>query len=245
MSNSVMIPEHLKDLLDKRLEDQKQHENSGAKIVYISTKGRRFRVGDEKMPDSFDVVVGLAAFEKTWYNQAYDPALKATPACYALSLSEPVGPHANSQSPQNKTCEGCPHNEYGSALVGKGKACKDARRLLMFARNAQGNVDFSQIAQLKVAATSIRAWSSYCSMVRQRYGLPYSWVVTNVSFVDDSDYPQLKFECKGPVENRDEILEVEARLDELKKAAVRPFKVDDEEEGEGKAAAPKTRSKMG
>jgi len=245
MSNEVAIPESMRDLLAKRLEDQKQHENTGSKVVYVSTKGKRFKIGDEKLPDKFDVIIAAAAFEKTYYEDAYDPEVKATPSCYALSLSDPTEPNVQSPNPQSKSCIDCPHNEFGSAKIGKGKACKDARRLMMFAWNETSGADFSQVAQLKVAASSLKAWGAYCSMVRRRYGLPFSWVITTVSLDDDADYPQLVFDCKGPVEDKNEVLEVEARSDELTKMSIRPFKLEDEETNTKPAPKSSTRSKMG
>lgn len=224
MSNAVTIPDDMKDLLKRKLSEQANQESDA--LVYISMKGKKFRIGDAKLPDKFDCVIAEFAFEKQFYADAYNPDKPASPDCYAISFEEPTKPHENVEHPVSESCKTCPHNEFGSANVGKGKACKDGRRLILYAYGANG-VDFTQTAQIKVPAASLKAWGQYCGMVRRQYGLPISWVVTTLELDEDSDYPALKFSCKGPCP-QDGVMEIGYREAANKLLIMRPFKKNED-----------------
>jgi hypothetical protein len=240
----VAIPENMRELVERKLREQQTQEREG--LAYISIKGKKFRIGDAKLPDKFQCVIGEFAFERTYYSGVYDPNVAATPDCYALSFTEPEAPHIQSENKQSVTCATCPHSVFGSARIGKGTACKSARRLILFAYGANG-VDFSQTAQLKVPAASLKAWGSYCAMVRRTYGLPLSFVITEISMDEDSDYPSLEFHCIGPLTDMGAVNEVGLRDASMKLAILRPFKQSEQDDKPDNTASPasdKKRSKM-
>jgi hypothetical protein len=230
----------MQEALKRKLAEQSTQESDA--LVYISLKGKKFRIGDIKLPDLFDCVIAEFAFEKTYYSSAYNPDKAASPDCYAISFNEPAAPHELAENPQSDRCSTCKWNEFGSAAVGKGRACKDGRRLILYAYGANG-ADFTQTAQLKVPAASLKAWGQYCSMVRRQYGLPVAWVITTISMDEDSDYPSLKFNCKGPVTNPAEIDEIGFRDAGNKLLVMRPFKKA-EDVASKPEASPARKSKM-
>lgn len=93
----------------------------------ISFKGGQLIVDNVPIPGGEAEVFVLAQqAERAYYAGEYDPSKPQVPACYSFDLE---APHPEAADPQNMTCEGCPQNEWGSALRGKGKACRESARV--------------------------------------------------------------------------------------------------------------------
>lgn len=78
-----------------------------------------------------------------------------------IALSE------NRAMPEYFSCAACPMNQWGSEhqrRAGKGKACKEMRRLLLLID------DYTMPAVLALPPTSIKAWDSYCSALAAKKG---------------------------------------------------------------------------
>jgi hypothetical protein len=102
-------------------------------IPVISLKNGRMSMNDELLPnDEIEVVILAHIFEKSWYDRAYDPDNKDGPDCFALGTDQyDMYPHENVAKPPNDSCKGCPMAEFGTALQGKGPACKTRAKLLV------------------------------------------------------------------------------------------------------------------
>lgn len=72
------------------------------------------------------------AFDYTYYDRPFDPNQITSPACFALGRDvETLSPDDNSPVRQTDgSCKLCPNNEFGSALNGSGKACRNSLRVL-------------------------------------------------------------------------------------------------------------------
>ena len=230
MSNDLQLPQDVKDLLREELKSQSELEKAPSPMAYISIKGKKFRAGDEKLPNELYCVIVVAGYDKTYYASPYDPDSPATPSCFAASIEEIAAPSNNSPEPQSASCLTCPHNVFGSAKIGKGKACKDSRRLIMYSYDKlKSEVDFSQMAQLRVPSSSLKAFSSYVRTVSLRYGLPYLAVVTKIELDQDSDYPSLVFDYDDTL-NSDEVLKIMSMKPSAIEAAIKTFSPDEDEE---------------
>ena len=108
------------------------------------------------------------AIEKTYYEQdEYDANSHVTPVCYALRPAGAEGdkgmrPHAAAPKKQAESCDACPHNVFGSAIKGRGKRCKDNRKLFVLA----GVTDPEQmksieVRQISIPPASLRNWGQY------------------------------------------------------------------------------------
>lgn len=89
------------------------------------------------MPDgqTIEGTVGVTGFiiahftTRTYYASGFDPkAQKMPPDCRS---SDCITPDADVLKKQNPDCVSCAHNAFGSAKVGKGKACKEYIRLFL------------------------------------------------------------------------------------------------------------------
>src|SRR6266496_6226194 len=126
-------------------------ENVGAAGNMIGTAGGRLKWKGAEIPGNKIMVVVLDhIIEYAWYEGAFDPNNPQPPACFAFGRDEKtMTPHEKAADIQNDTCAGCPQNEFGSALVGKGKACKNSRRLALITQSDLEDVAGAEVAFLK------------------------------------------------------------------------------------------------
>lgn len=227
MNTEVTIPEQLADLLAKQASSEAAREVD-TRPSNISIRGKKFRIGDENLGDTIKVVVGVAAYENTWYDRPYDPENVSPPACFAIALDDTgIEHHPDSPLPMVKgPCSACELAQWGSGVNGKGKACKNARRLSLLAYDDTANLDEAQMAMLKCPPTSLKAWASYAKSIALRYKRPTSTVITEVSFNDNNDYPQLEFNLVELL-NAENINTVMDRAEELEAFALKPYNTSD------------------
>jgi len=78
-------------------------------------------------------VIAGSMIEKAFYEGRYDPNNPEPPVCYALSQDpDNLAPDPEKvQDQKSDECADCPFNQWGSADTGRGKACKDVRRLFL------------------------------------------------------------------------------------------------------------------
>jgi hypothetical protein len=165
----------------------------------ISTKGGILTVDEQAVPgNELDVVVLVAVHENQYHDKPYDPNVAQIPACYAFSdpdSEDPEGemaPHEESEDKQgddNGLCANCWANAMGSASQGRGKACKNVRRLALITADALESADDvkdTEVRVLKVPVTSVKGWALYVkNTLRDEMRRPYWGVVTTIKVVPD------------------------------------------------------------
>lgn len=103
-----------------------------------------------------------SAWCKQWYGKPYVPGQSATPDCYAFGHREKgLVPHANVPEKQSDACDGCQHNKFGTANVGRGKACGDKPRLAVIFGHDTKEAKRASMYQLDIPAASIRNYNEY------------------------------------------------------------------------------------
>ena len=144
-----------------------------------------------------EAVVVAHVFENVYYEGKYDENTPVPPKCFAFGTvdssesSSPMAPHPLSTEPQNPTCYGCWANEWASADTGRGKACKNIRRLAIIAGDEDSIADAETIANqkvhyLKVPVTSVKAWDGHVKAVANTLRRPPLGVVTYISAAPDT-----------------------------------------------------------
>jgi hypothetical protein len=109
------------------------------------------------------LVVVDYGFEKCFYAGEYDPNAHQTPACYAFGKDEQsLTPHEAAPDKQAEACAGCKWNAFGTAEKGRGKRCKDVRRLLC-AVPTGGPDDLAkgEIRMMSIPPGSLKDWARY------------------------------------------------------------------------------------
>jgi len=156
----------------------------------ISTRDKVFTFPDGMALQSpMDVVILDFCSQNKYYPGAYDPKNIQAPDCFAISKSaKGLIPSKNSTDIQNKACDECPMNEFGSA--GNGKACKNTRLLTVMRLPDTGD---ETIYTLSVSPTAIRAFDGYVASVAKLFQTPPIGVITTIGFSSETSYPMLTF----------------------------------------------------
>lgn len=181
--------EQLNALAVKTAETEKPSGN------WVSFKGGQLSIGGNVMPgNKVEMIVLHSVFENQYYKERYDPNNPTSPHCFALGeTDDDLKPHPDSAEPQAESCEKCPLNVWGSDPGGgRGKACKNVRRLAMIARpKTPEEVQKADVAIAKLPVTSVRNWATYASQVANVLKLPPLAVVTEMSVTPD---PRTQFQ---------------------------------------------------
>ena len=169
-------------------------ETEKPSLLWVSFKGGRLNINGTDMPNGkAPVVVIHSVFENQWYKNRYDPDNPQSPSCYAISENEEgLKPHPDSEDPQSPTCAECPKNAWGSDPGGgKGKACKNSRRLGLISANDLKDVAKAEFAIAKMPVTSVKNWSTYASQLASVLKLPPLAVITEIMVEPD---PKTQFQ---------------------------------------------------
>lgn len=183
---------------------------------FLSFKGGKLSFKEARMPDDqMECIVLAAVTENNWFAEKFNPKVPQSPKCYAFGSpdgdDENMGPHeavkkaGNSQSETGR-CADCPHNEWGSAETGRGKACKNQVRLALIPASVlqeddpEAAIKKAEIAYAKLPVTSGKNWSGYVNQLGDKHFLQF---VTRLSLVDDGDdYFHTEFEAVDEIKGK-------------------------------------------
>lgn len=203
----------------------------------IGCRGGLLTIDGAAVPgNALDVVILLAVHENKWYSQGFDPDNPVIPDCYAFgdpNNEEDPGadmvPHEQAPDKQADACDGCPLNEWGSAEKGRGKACKNVRRLVcMDASELEGTpkeIAAAEMRTLTLPVTSVANWGKYMESVADDTSRPSWGVVTTVSARPHPKKQfEVTFEFKELVQFSQESYDaLKKKLADLKKNVVQPY----------------------
>jgi len=232
-------------LLAAEAKDERAKETLG--LPRITHQGGVLQVDGEEVEGNEVIVATVEyAFGKEWYKEKFVPGKQATPGCYAFGPSDKgMVPHESAPEKQNPTCTGCKWNEFGSADVGRGKACKDVRRLMVIlasdlAGKSADAIGGAEVRQLSVPPASLGNFAAHLA------GLPDKVASGNLRAALTKIAPrprkkgghELTFTFMGPVP-KDAMPALLARRKGAYDLLTQPFPVISDEE----KAAPAPRSK--
>lgn len=180
------------DELAKLANDSVKAEQSGLGATFLSTKsGVLTYRGNPITGNKLQCVILSAPIERLYYDARYDPTKLVGPKCFAIApLATNMAPSDRAEGKQHDTCEGCPKNEWGSSPSGgKGKACRETRRLLLIPADSVGSVDAvkaAEIAALRPPVTSLKNYSTYVQTVATTLKRPPLAVISEIAVVPDA-----------------------------------------------------------
>tara|TARA_R110000851_G_scaffold58521_1_gene135854 strand:+ start:508 stop:1461 length:954 start_codon:yes stop_codon:yes gene_type:complete len=207
MSNDVSIFDQ--NQLPAHLQGQEKNSTTDAMITQgesipkISIKGKQFalktkdavtKLADIGVPISV-VVIAIDPpnkhVAKSYFKGDYTGASE-NPDC---SSANGVVPDSWVDSPVHTACATCPMNVFGAGKNNKGKdirPCSDHKRLIV----AQvGNID-GDLAAIQIPVMSLKNLSRFGRQLNKHNCSPNA-VITELSFDQDAEYPQLVFSPKG------------------------------------------------
>ena len=183
-----------------------EQEKSVSSGSFISFKGGRLSYqGNVIKGDELDVIVLDSILENCYYEGKYDSDNPAPPVCYAFGRDDKdMKPHADSSEPQCATCAECAQNVFGSATEGKGKACKNVRRMAVIPADATTSeaVGAAEIAFVKLPVTSVKGWATYVRGLSTLEKKAPIGVITTIGVVpDDKNQFKVTFNKSADVDS--------------------------------------------
>lgn len=204
---------------------------------FFSIKGGNLSLGGAPIPNNEVAVVVVDAIKvNARYEGDFDPDNPASPTCYAFGyVEEQLVPHDQSERKEHENCAECPLNQFGTADKGRGKACKNTRRLACL---SAGDLDprtrelalaepddlaKGQLAFLNVPPTSIAGWAAYVKKLNATIKRHPLGVVTKIAVVpDQKTQVRVTFELISLLEG-EHLRAALSRVKEAKDAVAQPF----------------------
>lgn len=178
-------------------------EASTATGQMFSTKSGQLSFNDAPLDNNqMAVVVADAILENVYYGSDYDADNPKGPLCWAFGRDEDnLAPHevaVKAGTSQAKTCAECEHNVFGSADKGKGKACRNIRRLALIPAGSLDKhgafepfetaeeFETSAIGFLKLPVTSVKGYSAFVKTTAGALRRPLHGIFTKIKVVPDA-----------------------------------------------------------
>jgi hypothetical protein len=191
---------------------------AAASGTFIGLKGGIISVDKNPVPrNELEAVVLSHCFENALYAGKYDPENPQPPICFAFGVATPdmafddvanlqgtMVPHETSAEPQGHmkredagkpggSCATCWANQWASADEGRGKACKNVRRLGLIAGDDESlktseSIAAEKVYYLKTPVTSSKNWDGYVKDVAKTLKRPPLGVVTKIGIQRDDKY---------------------------------------------------------
>lgn len=247
-------------------------EDSTATGQFFSLKGGVLSWNDAPLPNNqMAVIIVGSILENVYYEGKFDPEVPQSPVCFAFGRDEKeLKPHevvVKAKTAQCDNCHDCRWNEWGTSDVGRGKACRNTRRLAMIAAGGfdsigkyqpfddpKSAVEQGALGFMKLPVTSVKGFAAFVKQLAGVLKRPPHGVVTKVRVVPDPK-SQFKVTFEPIVNVPNELLgAVMKRHEEAMSLIAFPYAPMEEEEagrGQGRggkkgaahAAAPQARGR--
>lgn len=193
------LPTKWEDTLAKYAKEAAEQETVQGK--FVSFKSGVMQYNGQPVPgNKMQIIVLDSVFEYQYYAGQYNANQVVSPTCYALGRKESeLVASMESTERQAEKCDGCRWNEWESdPQGGKGKACKNIRRLAFFdAASVDKGVEAvmgAELAFARIPVTSVKNWGQYVIQIANVVKRPPFGVITEMSVVpDNKTILQVKF----------------------------------------------------
>jgi hypothetical protein len=194
VEETTNLPINVDDEIKKQLQAQKG-QLGALPSNKIGLKNKVFTLPDGQSSEKpLECIILDFAWGLVHYPGAYNSNNPQQPNCFAIGRENPEGgelkPHASVKKPLGENCKDCEKNQWQSAATGKGKACKNQRRLVVVPP------DFDESTEpmtIYVSPNGLKNFDKYVSRLNNELGVLPVQVITEISFDRDQSYPLLKF----------------------------------------------------
>jgi len=167
---------------------KEMQENLVISTNRISNRGKQFTLpdGTVKGPTLEVVILGYIR-ANALFSSTYDPNSPEAPICFAFAKpGEELKPSKNVEKAESEICSECPNDEFGSAIVGKGKACKNEYQVAVIVPDHSP----TEIMTLSVSATGLKGFDSSLGGAMKAFGHTAQAILT--AEFSDAMYPVVK-----------------------------------------------------
>ena len=230
---AVSLPAEFMAELAKEAKDEAAKERPA--VSKLSTASGILRYGGDAVPgNSMDVIILYASYRNVWYAGAYQRDNIKNPDCFSLSeTDEGMVPDPVVTNPPNATCNGCPKNQWKSDVradgtVGKGKACKESRRMVMMPAAAaleggEKGIQTAELAILDLPVTSAKNYGAFVNAVAATAGVPPYACVANVKVQPSKNQFEVVITPLQVVPTVEAVRALKKRVEDAKKIALEPY----------------------
>lgn len=176
--------------------------------------------------NTINVIVLASAFENSYFDSDFDADNPRSPVCFAIGeTDENLAPHANSLTPQHEKCEGCAMAEWGSdPKGGRGKACKEVRRLCLMPVDGLSEPDKATLGNMRIPVTSVKNWSNYVHTLAATVKRPPWSVITTITVKPNVKTQfQVEFAAESAINNVAQLESIKALRDRAFKQVAIPY----------------------
>jgi hypothetical protein len=189
-SGAVALPADLAAEFAAEAQDAAAKERPA--ISRLSLKNGMISYMQTPMPgNAIEVVLLVGTVWHKFYEGRYDPNNIVNPSCFAIGADEDavMAPHENVAEPRSDACASCPNFQWGSDPGGgRGKACKETRRLVLIPATALESpeaVAAAELALVDIPVTSVRNYGHFVNTLAATVHRPMYAVVTKLATVPD------------------------------------------------------------
>ncbi len=215
------------------LEKQMAVHATGAKArinqpagINIGIRNGKFTYKQEVIGRTLRVCVINFVHTNAWYDTLFDPESPTPPACFAMSDDGlDMAPEDVSPDRQSDVCNGCKQNAWGSADIGRGKACKNQYRLACIAPAKDEDASETEIAVLTLPPTSLKNWDHYVRGLEDQLNRPPYGVITEFTFDEGEEWPVLTPVVDKVITDPELLTKLINRVDEAQTMLMEPFDV--------------------
>ena len=183
MEQNAVVPVDDADLAAMFGDPMDNLEGTSPKLpkIKIASQGGVFEI--EGQEDSTKTITGVILEShrmNSYYREAFSGG-NAMPDCWSADGVRPGGEFREAE-----TCAACPMNQFGSALKGGGKACKNGRMVHILI--GDDPIPYRMI----LPPTSIKAWDKYMLMLAGKKR-PHASVVTTLTMTKQTNRDGISF----------------------------------------------------
>lgn len=197
------------DMFQQGLDTELGREQAGVGKT-LSIRNSKFKFEGADLGNEISVILLDYVFVNQFFKGKFDPDNRQPPACFAMAENElDLVPLPSSPEIQNggDPCESCWANEFESDDAGRGKACKNGRRIAVMSAEAWEDDDFADyidseaVGYLTLPPTTNPTWRAYVNKLGKTAKLPVWGVITTLSFDPEVDYPKLEFTATAKLQD--------------------------------------------
>lgn len=205
----------------------------------IGIRGGIMTIDDEPIEDNeLRAIVLVGIHENQYYDKPFDSKNPTVPVCYAFSDPDAEGnpddsmaPHEEAEGKQgddNGLCANCWANQMGTADVGRGKACKNVRRLMLITEDALESAEAlreAEVRSLGVPVMSTNNWAKFVNKINDEMSRPPYGVICKIKVVPDAKSQfKVTFAFEELVNFDQDLWEaMQAKVAEVSKEIVAPY----------------------
>lgn len=190
------LPSDWRERADKYAKRDAATASGATGWPYIGTKNGVFRFNEDSFEELPPLLILGVRYENAMYDGTFDPDNPNAPDCFAISETEDgLAPpellgdkrECLQSDPSSEKCEGCWANAFGTADQGRGKKCKNVRRMAVLPADKIDAKSLSEVegAMLRIPVTSVKNFSTYANKVTKGLGIPLFMLRTSIAIEDD------------------------------------------------------------